>query len=53
MGTCQWEVEPGVQCDAEATTQVTIKDRVTSVKMPVCPVHKAAYNRKAAELRAG
>lgn len=47
---CLWQVD-GQDCNIEAVSRVTIKDRVSRARIPVCSEHKAEHNRKAAQLR--
>lgn len=49
--TCLWQVD-GHDCGKRAITRVTLKDATTKARIPVCTVHKAEHNRKAASLRA-
>lgn len=53
MATCEQEVSDGVVCGKEATGTIRVRDQITktTLRVPVCRDHKAAYNRKAAEQR--
>jgi hypothetical protein len=48
---CKWELEEGQVCNEPAVGSVRLKDRILSVRVPVCSNHKAEHRRKAAALR--
>lgn len=49
---CRIEISKGNICGNPAVAEVRIRDKVGKAAVPVCAEHKAAYNRKAAEIRA-
>lgn len=48
--TCLWQVD-GEDCGELAVVRIIMRDKTGRVSVPVCHVHRAEHNRKAAQLR--
>lgn len=51
LGVCLWQIANKKVCGETATAKITLRDRITKARMPVCQKHKAEHDHKASRLR--